>query len=325
MVDPLSHPAADRDTPEALIVEQDRKVVPLSSWLADAAVHAASSGRVLQVLTRESGRLTYPLELLMNDGMAQWVVRDGVERFRDGFTGVPMRWSGARFEPDDAAAPPPVPATSGGLEVQITTVHATSSVQLGLTTEAAMGALVGAPPAGWGSSEPATEQWSPREITRYCHDRSPDPTSLVVVGGQAERVAVGTLEVRRVDTGVRERIRLAGPADSTVSQSAIEDLAATVAGKARSMLVASHPARRDGLRWHTPTPPAIPYGILIGHELVHQHGAEHAEQAPAARVRMLGPDRGRACWCRLDAGPQAPYEHLTEVLHHFNLTETTGT
>ena len=61
MVEPVSgpeqlsgHPAADRVTPEALVVEQSRSVVGLSTWLADAAVVARASRRLLQVL---DGRL----------------------------------------------------------------------------------------------------------------------------------------------------------------------------------------------------------------------------------------------------------------------------
>ncbi|CAL99929.1 DUF6177 family protein [Saccharopolyspora erythraea] len=323
MVDALTgHPAADRETAEAIVVEQDRRVVPLSSWLADAAVTAAAGGRVLQVLTPARSRITYPLELLITDGHAQWVVRDGVERFRDGITGEPLRWNGARFTAAEGPAAPPVPTRSGSLEVQITTLHAAdNALQLGLSTEAAMRALVGAAPAGWGVVEPASEPWSPRELTRHCHDRSPEPTNVVVVGGEGEPAAVGSLEVTRVDTGVRERLRLAGPASTAVGQDAIEDLAAAVAGKARSMLVASHPGRLDGLRWHTPTMPALPYGILVGHQVVQQRGVEHAQSAPAARVRILGLDRGRACWCRLDGGQKAPYELLTDVLRHFGLPD----
>jgi hypothetical protein len=318
VVDALTgHPAADRETPEAVVVEQDRRVVPLSGWLADAAVTAVRGGRVLQVLTPARSRITYPLELLITDGHAEWVVRDGVEQFRDGITGAPLRWNGARFVATGNAAPPVAPQ-SGSLEVQITALHqASDALQLGLSSEAAMHALVGDPPSGWGVAEPVTEPWSPRELTRHCHERSPEPTTVVIVGG--EGAAVGSLEVTRVDTGVRERLRLAGPASTAVGQEAIEDLAAAVAGKTRSMIVASHPGRLDGLRWSTPTLPALPYGILIGHQAVQQRGIEHARSAPAARVRMLGIDRRQACWCRLDGGPKAPYELLTDVLRHFGL------
>nr|WP_225954569.1 DUF6177 family protein [Kibdelosporangium phytohabitans] len=306
------HPAADRETPAALVVEQDRTVVPLSTWLADAAVTAVRSNRVLQILTPARSSITYPLELLITDGNAQWVVRDGVEKFHDGMTGAVLTWNGSRFTGSDEV----VPATpgQGSLEVQITTLHRPNgNVQLGLTTEAVTHALTGALPYGWGTAEPATEPWSPREITRHCHTRTPDPTALVVVG----KDALGSLEVRRVDTGVRERLRLAGPSSSTVAQSAIEALAAEVAGKARSMIVASHPGRQGGLRSHSASLPSLPYGILIGHDMVAQQGVAHASAAPA-RVRILEPG---ACWCRLDSESKAPYEVLTDVLRHFGLRE----
>ena len=57
----IAHPAADRATPEALVVEQDRGVVPLSTWMVDAALVATRGGRLLQIVTPADSRLTYPL------------------------------------------------------------------------------------------------------------------------------------------------------------------------------------------------------------------------------------------------------------------------
>jgi hypothetical protein len=246
VVEPVTwHPTADRATPQALIVEQDRTVVPLSAWVADAAVEATATGRVLQVLTPGYSRLTYPLEVLLRDVAGQWVVREGRERFRDGITGFRLRWSGLRFVTDLDAAPPagtePQPG-SGDLEVQISTLHpAGASVELGASTETAIRALTGRAPAGWGIAEPVTQPWSPRELTAQCRERAPAPTQLVVVGAGV----IGQLRVARVDTGVLERIQLSGPPAAVVGQDAIEELVAAVAGTARSMIVVAH----------TPVPP----------------------------------------------------------------------
>jgi hypothetical protein len=314
------HPAADRATNDALIAEQDRSVVPLSSWLADAAVEAVATGRMLQVLTPSYSRITYPLELMLRDSGCQWIVRDGPERFRDGLTGVTLRWNGARFTTDLNAPPPDVhipQAGSGDLEVQITTLHpVSSSLELGASTEAAVRAITGSDPTGWGASEPSTQPWSPREITTFCRDRAPTSAQVVVTGNGV----LGQILVERTESAVREQVRLSGPRAGVVDQAVIESLAAAVAGSARLMIVAAHPGRFDGLRAGRFTMPALPYGILIGHPVVAERGVAHAEQVPVTLTSILGDGVRHACWCRLDAGPGRPYELLTEVLEHFGVT-----
>jgi len=318
------HPAADRATTDALVAEQDRSVVPLSSWLADAAAEAIATGRMLQVLTPEHSRITYPLELMLRDTGCQWIVREGPERFRDGLTGVRMRWNGARFATDLNAAPPDVDlpqAGSGDLELQITTLHpASAELQLGASTEAAVRAITGSDPTGWGTSEPATQPWSPREITTFCRDRAPTSAQVVVTGNGV----LGQILVERTETAVREQTRLSGPRAGVVDAAAIESLAGQVVGSARSMIVAAHPGRFDGLRAGRFTMPALPYGILVGHPVVAERGVAHAEQVPVTRYRILGDGARQACWCRLDAGPGRPYELLTVVLEHFGVLQTDG-
>jgi hypothetical protein len=314
------HPAADRATTDALVAEQDRSVVSLSSWLADAAAEAVATGRMLQVLTPSRSRITYPLELMLRDAGCQWIVREGPERFRDGLAGTRMRWNGARFVTDLNSPAPDIDipqAGSGDLELQITTLHpASSELQLGASTEAAVRAITGSDPAGWGTSEPSTQPWSPREITTFCRDRAPTSTQVVVTGNGV----LGQILVERTETAVREQVRLSGPRAGVVDASAIESLAAGVAGSARSMIVAAHPGRFDGLRGGQFTMPALPYGILVGHPVVTERGVAHAEQVPVTRYAILGDGRCQACWCRLDAGPGRPYELLTAVLEHFAIT-----
>ncbi|MBV9013019.1 MAG: hypothetical protein JO272_13395 [Pseudonocardiales bacterium] len=321
MVEPVTwHPAADRATSEALIVEQDRTVVPLSTWVTDAAVQAAATERVLQVLTPAHSRITYPLELLLRDAGAQWVLREGPERFRDGLTGFRLRWNTQRFT-TDLDAPPPTPPEaqpgSGDLEVQISTLYPTlESAPLGASTEIVVRTLTGAPPAGWGVGEPVTQPWSPRELTAHCRERAPAPTRLVVVGS----ALVGQLRVQQLDTGVLERVRLSGPPAAVVGQDLVEALAAQLADTVRSMIVAAQPGRLHGLRGGCPTPPALPYGILLGPRLVAERGLAHAQATPAAQVSVLGHASRPACWCRLDGTERAPFEVLTAVLMHFGLT-----
>jgi hypothetical protein len=316
------HPAADRVTPEALVVEQSRSVVGLSTWLADAAVVARESRRLLQVLTPSDSRITYPLELLFAASGGQWVVRDG-RGFRDGFLGVPVGWNGARFAPVEGSVPEvePLDPAAGSLEVQITTLHpATSDLQLGASTAAVARALTGAAPLGWGTAEPATQPWSAREVTEFCRDRAPQPTALVVVAGEPGRRAVGRLEVTPVTTGVLEEVRLAGPAAAAVARATIDELVEDVAGSTRSMVVAVHPTRSEGLRPFRVSPPAVPYGVLIGPSVLADRGVDHAREAPAVSVRLFGRRSGDpACWCRLDGGPTTSFEALDAVMRHFGL------
>jgi hypothetical protein len=328
MVQPMIEPAAaDLITAAAVVVEQDRRVVPLSPWLADAAVAARTSGRLLQLVTGPDSRLTYPLEALLTQDGGQWVVRDR-GHVRDGFTGSELAWTGDRFAAVPGAGPAVGPALldvvpgSGSLEVQISTRHpATGAVSLGAGTESAIRALTGRPPAGWGVAEPVTQPWSRREVTAHCRGRTPAPTALVVIGGPGDRTAVGVLRVERTDTGVLERFRLAGPSSGAVGTEAIEDLAAAVADTARSMIVAVHPTRSDGTLPAGPSLPALPYGILFGPEVVADRGIGHAQAAPAAAVRVLGPGHRRAVWCRLGTPDAAPFEVLTAVLRHFGVVD----
>jgi Family of unknown function (DUF6177) len=323
----LDIPAADRITAEAVVVEQGRAVVGLSSWLADAVVAANSSDRLLQVVTPPDARITYPLELLFAEGGAQWVIRDGVGGFRDGFTGLGVGWNGLRFVPLDGDVPEPDHSRdpgAGSIELQISTLHpASDGLQLGGSTEAAALALTGARPVGWGTGEPATQPWSTRQVTEICHDRSPEPTALVVVGGEPGRRMVGRLKSERVSTGVLEEVRLAGPAATAVGQDAIDGLVEDLAGTARSMIVAVHPTRSGGTRPAEPSLPATPYGILIGPTVLADRGVDHARQAPASVVRVLGRRSGDpACWCRLDGEPGAAFGRLGAVLRHFGMGDS---
>lgn len=320
MVEPLiGHPAADRVTKQALVVEQGRAVVPLTTWLAGAAVDASRAGLLLQIVTPDDSVLTFPLELMLAEGGGQWVVRDG-DGFRDGFTAVPLGWDGQRFAPVDGPVPDPVPRAGGGLEVQVTTLHeADEQLELGAAAEAVVRALTGADPTGWGVAEPVTERWSPRELTALCRARAPQPTGLAVVGGAPGRRAVGRLRASRVPEGVLEEVRMAGPSSALVSAAAVEELVSELAATARSMVVAVHPVRVDGERPARPSPPALPYGVLVGHPVLAERGADHARRAPAGSVRVFG-RRGTTpgCWCRF-TGDVPAFEQLTAVLRHFGM------
>ncbi|UMP00720.1 DUF6177 family protein [Amycolatopsis sp. EV170708-02-1] len=310
------HPGAwARATPEAIVVEQFRDVVPASTWLIDAARTAVESGRALQLVTGARSGLTFPMESLLGDAGAGWVVRDENGGHRDGFLGLPLDWNGSRFVPEKGATIPPprkYSPGSGDLEVRITTPFpAGEPLKLGRSTDTAMRALTGTGPTGWGVAEPVTEPWSVSGISAHCTRRA--PASAIVVG----EGVTGRLQVSQGDDVVVEEVRLSGPAAGSVDTRRIEDLAAECAGTVRRMIVGAAPGRTEGVRSAIPAPPALPYGVLFGHELVSAAGIAHAHRTPAARVRLLGAGDRKAVWCRFDGGASAPFEQLTDILHHY--------
>lgn len=64
------------------------------------------------------------------------------------------------------------------------------------------------PPAGWGTAEPANLPWSLRRLTDVAHDRSPEPTWVVVVGSP-DRPGLATVRISRTTAGVEEDVTLA--------------------------------------------------------------------------------------------------------------------
>ncbi|MBE1495540.1 hypothetical protein H4696_002640 [Amycolatopsis lexingtonensis] len=305
MVEPVT-PAADLVTAEAVVVGQHRAVVPATTWLVDAAKAAARGGRALQVRTPEHSRLTFPLELLLRDGLGDWVAGD-----RDGFRGFPLTWNGLRFVRDAGRAPeiPVHVPGSGELEVRIVTAD---PPRPGASVETAMRALTGGPPLGWGVAEPVTQPWSTDDLADHLRRRHPRPVNVVVAGDGV----IGRLRMSQVDGVVVEDVELSGPAAGTVARAGIEALATESARTARLVVVGAHPGRRSGLR-SPGVATALPYGVLFGPELVAENGIAHAHRAPAARVKLLGSGRHTAVWCRFDGDPAPPYEQFAALLHHF--------
>lgn len=320
MVEPITwHPAADDVTTEAVIIEQDRGFIPLSTWLLDAIT---SSDKVVQIVTPTGSRLTYPLELLLYDTHTEWIVCENQGGFRDGLAGFAVQWNGQRFVPDlenlSTDVEEPIPGV-GDLQLHFTTVQRTSdTTRLGAGAETAIQAITGTKPLGWGVAEPASQPWSPRELTAYCRERAPRTTFLVIVGDGV----VGRIVVERVDTGVLERVQLSGPQAGSVAQETVDGLAAELAdGGVRSLIVAAHPGRLGGYRSSVPTFPALPSGILIGHSALAGCGRNHAEKCPIP-VRMVGRGRQPAAWYRLDDTHTPPYEALAMILEYFDLSAT---
>jgi hypothetical protein len=265
------HPAADGATHAALVVEQHREVIGLSSWVVDAAAQARDTGRALFLLSSNDSRVTYPLETLLAEGNATWVVSRSDGTYYDGVHRHSLGWDGRRFAPSGQppAAVAPTREGPGTLRIELAELHpAAADLELGGACAAVAEILTGGPPAGWGLHEPVTQPWSTRELTRLARSRAPAPSSLTLVAGPPTRPLLGLVEGRRVTTGVYTRARIATGmphAPGSDALALLDTLADTLASHpVQSMLATWQPGRADATRAPVPTPPAIPLGVLFG-------------------------------------------------------------
>jgi Family of unknown function (DUF6177) len=320
-----AHPTADWETPAALIVEQDRPVVGLNSWIIDAHATAVDTNRRLFLVTPDSSRITYPLEALLADQTAQWVVHTRESAYYDGIAGQPLCWNGRSFAPDPnrPAAKPISPLSSAGpgtLRLDVTALAAaTEDLRLGGIISDITASLTGTEPNGWGVREPVTQPWSRRELTAFARSRAPKPTSLVIVAGPHHQPLTGVFGIERVNTGILTRTRIARalpdyPSGPQLRE--LDELAATIAAhQIRVMIAAWQPGAPDGTRAPRLTPPSTPLGILCGPEMVAHRGIPHAKAAPAVTT-LLGSGRSSSCWCRLNTA--APSDTFAAVMRHFS-------
>ncbi|WP_350275971.1 DUF6177 family protein [Kribbella sp. HUAS MG21] len=213
-------PGVDLITEKVAVVMQDRPVVGMSAWLSDAAAAAKEARRALQLVTPRTSRITWPVRsALFKTAFARWVVTGDDGEYFDGLNGVRLEWNGDLFvarpadgkldlHPDFLVREQPF----GQLQLTVRVRHKpVASVVLGKVAERLFTAASGAGPAGWSTSEPVTQPWSPDALTEYCRRRAPQPTWLVLAGqpGPEFRPAVGTLETRRTKSGLDETVTLA--------------------------------------------------------------------------------------------------------------------
>ncbi|MEN3356475.1 MAG: hypothetical protein V7637_457 [Mycobacteriales bacterium] len=333
----LRHPAVDVLTDAAAVVLQERRIVPLSRWLADAIAAATGESKLIQVVTPPTSRLTTPLEATLLAVGGRWVVRDAAGGYYDGLRGERLHWSGSAFEPTGDATPapgfaPPAEVSGGTIRLRLVVLHAaTGQTELGGVVADCMDALTGRPPAGWGVAEPASEHWNQRQLTDHCRRLAPEPAALVVVGGSAETPAVGTLAVSRRPAGVVERLSLAVGCREVPDYDRLDRLAEHLASRpeptVRTMLVGLLAGRADCTVEARYTGQPVPYGLLVGPEGVAERGLAHARTAPAPHVLLCGPVDRPSCWCRLPGAPPTPAEPggddpagtLRRVTVHFGL------
>lgn len=210
-------PAVDVLTDSTAVVLIDRPVVALTSWLSAVLRTTSPSGRALQIVTPPHVRLSLPARTSLAQIPNRWVVQDPGCGYYDGLSGAVLRWQNGTFAPAltkdgrptvaEAFADVP-PSTGHQVVVAFRTVRpADEHLVLGRALETAWKALTGASPAGWGTAEPVSLPWSPRQLTDLARDRAPEPTHMVAVG-HPERPAIATIRVTRTATGVEEDIKL---------------------------------------------------------------------------------------------------------------------
>ncbi|MGK5530588.1 DUF6177 family protein [Streptomyces sp. URMC 129] len=242
-----AQPAVDVLTDRVAAVIQDRPVVAMTAWLSDALRAAVAGGRALQIVTPAGTRLSLPTRTALGGLPNRWVVRDGAGGYFDGLSGAELRWRDGAFAPADGGAPALAFAEAtaraeGAADRQLLLTFVTRhrpdrDLLLGDGLETAWRRLTGAPPAGWGTAEPAGLPWSREELTALARDRAPEPTWFVVVGGPGPRPAIATLRVTRTTGGVEEDVTLAlgHPAGAAGADSAWEEALSGLPGLAEEL------------------------------------------------------------------------------------------
>jgi hypothetical protein len=330
----MSWPLVDRVSDRVLLVTQERPLVGLHRGLVDAFAAAARAGRGLQLVTPPGTRLTVPLRLAL-DGDGRWVVRAGGHDggAYDGVSGAVLACRDGAFVPaghgpGDATGGPrvaPAPAASAApaarqLWLSVSLLHERPPAAFGLAAEAVLGALAGAPPAGWGIAEPVSEFWRPATLSRLVARRLPRPTTVTIVGAPG-RPAVGTIEAAATPAGVAESLTLAIGLPGAAAVPPTPDVAALAGALARehpllTLLAVVRAGREDLTVPPLGDGPAAPLGLAVAGAALGGAGLDGALALPGA-ARLDAPGRP-AVWYDLAAGPAEPWAALDLVAAHLS-------
>ncbi|MFF1819224.1 DUF6177 family protein [Kribbella sp. NPDC058245] len=315
-------PGVDLITEKVAVVMQDRPVIGMSAWLSDALTSAKMAGRDLQLVTPKTTALTYPVRTSIFKGLySKWVVTDDDGEYFDGLNGVRLKWNGEMFiaraaakdgqatsdlHPDYVVKEDPF----GQLQFTVRVRHrAVESLVIGKMAERLFTAASGSGPAGWSTSEPVTQPWSPEALTEYCRDRAPEPTWLILAGqpGKEFKPAVGTLEVRRTMSGVDETVTLA------VTQPGLDFPNVNLVGEwideiaDNFELISAMVMGSYGTAAGTYLPRfvgmACPIGVGAGNEAVRSSSVAEMVKVPGiSRAMAIGPAHTPAIWYPIGDG-----------------------
>lgn len=315
-------PGVDLITDQVAVVMQDRPVIGMSAWLSDAMASAKMAKRDVQLVTPKSSKLTWPVRSTLFAGVrSKWVVTGSDGEYFDGLNGVRLKWNGDLFIARSPAKPgeqssdlhpdyvvPEKPF--GQLQFTVRVRHKpTESLVLGRVAERLFTATTGSGPAGWATSEPVTQPWSPEALTEYCRGRAPSPTWLILAGqpGAEFKPAVGTLEARRVQSGLDETVTLA------VAQPGLDFPDANKVGvwideiadnfELISAMVMGSYGAADGTYQPRFAGMASPIGVAAGNEAVRASSvAEMVKVEGISRAMAIGPAHAPAIWYPIGNG-----------------------
>ncbi|MQY04445.1 DUF6177 family protein [Actinomadura macrotermitis] len=301
----------DALTDKSMVVLQDRPVVALSAWLADAARECAGTGRTLRLVTSLESRLTLPLRAMAAAGGVQWVVRHG-DSYYEGLTGRPLRWDGAAFVPvpearDYAPGFTTRPAAPVGMRLSLVQhVRHGADGDLGGPVVRLLQLLTGKPPLGWGPAEPLENPWRPDRFTEYVRGRA---AAQVIVAGDGPRPAQATAAFGAVEGGVTEATTVTvgyAPEDPPPLRHLPSLVASLAADRPpASLFVQLTPGRADLTtepRW---TGAAAPVAMAVAGEVAGPAGLP-AQRIGPMTLFTLGDGRSPDGWQR----HQALLQHL---------------
>ncbi|APC37996.1 hypothetical protein A9R04_26455 [Nocardiopsis dassonvillei] len=336
------HPAVTARTDRAVVVVQDRPLVPMSPWLVDTVAAHGREGLRLQVVTPSTSRLTHALHSVLADPTARWVVQAPDGAYYDGFSGVPLVWDereafvldrSARAEdgPHEAfrARAEDVEGTGSHLLVELKAEHpADNGLVLGEAAELLAERLGGRAPALWGTSEPLPQEWNRAALTRLCRERAPGQTWFVFTGppeGVREEGVLpfcGTQRVMRTAHGVRESVSfaVARPAGEEHDLDALSSVVRTLTERdvLRTMTVrraAGRPDLTHEPRW---CGLPLPVGLAVGVEGVSSIGTDRALSAPVRGV-PFGPPLTPSVWYRVGDGTEPDgWQRFRELMDHLH-------
>ncbi|MGZ0145471.1 DUF6177 family protein [Kribbella sp. WER1] len=320
--DLIFSPGVDLITDKVAVVMQDRPVIGMSAWLSDALTSARMADRDVQLVTPKHTHLTWPVRSALFTGVfSTWVVTGSDGEYFDGLNGVRLKWNGEQFlakEPVTAGEPTEDMHPDYGvnedvfahLQFTVRVRHKpVDNLMLGGVAERLFTSTTGSGPAGWSTSEPVTQPWSTEALTEYCRDRAPSPTWLVVSGqpGDEFRPAVGTLEVRRVKSGVDETLTLsvAQPGMDFPDVNKVGEWIDDVADHLEliSAMVIGANGEADGTYRPRFTGMGCPIGMAAGNEAVQANGLDAMlalEHGP--RAMAIGPAHTPAVWYPIGDG-----------------------
>ncbi|MEU6012759.1 DUF6177 family protein [Streptomyces sp. NPDC047515] len=332
-----AQPAVDALTDKVAVVIQDRPVIAMTAWLSDAFRAAANAELGLQIVTSPGATLSPAVRNSLTGWPSRWVVQDEKDGYYDGLSGAVLRWQNGLFSPIEAADPVPgdprTPvaaayqevATTGErqLAVSFRTVHpADDRLVLGGALESVWRELTGEAPAGWGTAEPANLPWSLRRLTDVAHERAPEPTWLVVVGGP-DRRGLATVRISRTKAGVEEDVTLAfgyGP-DEEPPLDALPRAAEVLATRhhLQSMLIQLRKARRDLAVPPRFEGPGVPLAFVLGAEEVREMPGDRARRTPLSEPPVqLGPSTRPSLYYPLPGDPSdlSGWQDFERLMRH---------